>query len=241
MEMPTPTDTLNETPAAAGAGPFAAGARAVAPLVLGTVPFGVAIGAAGAALGTGRLATWVGSWSMVAGTAQLTIMQLLHDGATPLVALVAALVVNARFAVYSAGLAPWFPTSTARQRLLLALPLVDQVFMTATTAFCATPMGERDRRSYYLGAAVHFVVAWIAAETLGVLVGDHLPAWLGLHAASLLALVGLLAATSTTRAAQTAAVVAAAVALTASGLPAHSAVLVATVAGITVGGTRRTS
>lgn len=221
--------------------PFVDGARAITPLVLGVVPFGIAIGAAAAGLGIDRVSSWIGSWSMVAGTAQLTAMQLLHEGAAPHIALLAALIVNARFAVYSAGLAPWFATTTVRRRLLLALPLVDQVYMTATTAFRQWPMTEAERRSFYLGAATHFVVAWVAAQSVGLLAGSHLPAWLDLHTASVLALVGLLATALTTRPAITAAVVAAAVALVGAHLPAHSAVLVATVAGIAAGGTRSAS
>ena len=238
QELPTRTEIDTAGPATR---PFADGARAITPLVLGAAPFGFAIGAAAAGLGIDRLSTWVGSWSMVAGTAQLTAMQLLHEGAAPHVALLAALIVNARFAVYSAGLAPWFATTTVRRRLLLAMPLVDQVYMTATTAFHQRSMTEADRRSFYLGAATHFVVAWVAAETLGLLAGSHLPAWLNLHTASVLALVGLLATALRTRPTVTAAAVAAAVALAGVHLPAHSAVLVATMAGIAVGGTRSTS
>ena len=113
----------------------------------------IAIGAASSGLGIDRLTTWIGSWSMVAGTAQLTAMQLLHEGAAPVVALLAALVVNARFAVYSAGLVQWFPAASRRQRLLIAFPLVDQVYMTSTAAFQRQPMDHRQRRAFYLGAA----------------------------------------------------------------------------------------
>jgi len=233
-----PTGTTTGPSVTVRTRPFAEGARAITPLVLGAVPFGVAIGAASAGLGVDRLATWIGSWTMVAGTAQLTVMQLLHDGAAPHVALLAALIVNARFAVYNAGLAPWFATTTVRRRLLLAAPLVDQVYMTATAAFHQRPMSEDDRRSFYLGAATHFVVAWVAAQSVGLLAGSHPPAWLDLHTASVLALAGLLATSLGTRGAAIAAAVAAAVALAGVDLPAHSAVLVATFAGIVVGGRR---
>ena len=144
----TPTSTESTTTR-----PFAAGARAISPLVMGAAPYALAIGAASSGLGIDRLTTWVGSWSMVAGTAQLTAMQLLHEGAAPVVALVAALVVNARFAVYSAGLVQWFPTASRRERLLMAFPLVDQVYMTSTAAFQRQPMDHRQRRSFYFGAA----------------------------------------------------------------------------------------
>lgn len=233
--------TTASRPITTPARPFAAGARAIAPLVAGAVPFGIAIGAAAGGLGVGRLTTGLAAVTMVAGTAQLTAMQLLHKGAAPAVALIAVLVVNARFAVYSAGLAPWFPTTTIRQRLLLAAPLVDQLYLTATTRFAEQPMDERQRRSFYLGAATLFVGAWVAAEATGILLGDRVPEWLGLQTAALLALVGLLATTLTKPGARAAALVAAVVALAGSGLPGHSTVLVATVAGLVAGGARRSS
>jgi predicted branched-subunit amino acid permease len=234
--LATPTHT-----GSMAAGPFAAGARAITPLVMGTAPYALAIGAASSGLGIDRLTTWIGSWSMVAGTAQLTAMQLLHEGAAPVVALVAALVVNARFAVYSGGLVQWFPTASRRERLLIAFPLVDQVFMTATAAFEVQPMDHRERRSFYLGAAALFVTAWVAAESVGLIVGDRLPDWLGLHSAAILALVGLLATSLTSRRARTAALTSAIVAVTGAHLPVHSVVLVATIAGIAFGAARSDS
>ena len=231
LAIPTHTEPMS-------ARPFAAGARAITPLVMGAAPYALAIGAASSGLGIDRLTTWIGSWSMVAGTAQLAAMQLLHDGATPVVALVAALVVNARFAVYSAGLVQWFPTASRRERLLIALPLVDQVYMTSTAAFQRQPMDHRQRRSFYLGAATHFVTVWVAAESAGLILGDRLPEWLGLHSAAILALVGLLATSLTSRQARTAALTGAVVAIAGAHLPVHSVVLVATIAGIALGAVR---
>ena len=221
--------------------PFAAGARAISPLVMGAAPYALAIGAASAGLGIDRLTTWIGSWSMVAGTAQLTAMQLLHEGAAPVVALLAALVVNARFAVYSAGLVQWFPAASRRERLLLAFPLVDQVYMTSTAAFQRQPMDHRERRAFYLGAAALFVIVWVVAESVGLIVGDRLPDWLGLHSAAILALVGLLATSLTSGRTRTAALISGVVALAGVRLPLHSVVLLATVTGIAVGAARSES
>ena len=178
---------------------------------------------------------------MVAGTAQLTAMQLLHEGAAPIVALLAALVVNARFAVYSAGLVQWFPDASRRERLLLAFPLVDQVYVTSTAVFQRQPMDHRERRAFYFGAAALFVIVWVVAESVGLIVGDRLPNWLGLHSAAILALVGLLATSLTSGRTRTAALTSAVVAVAGARLPLHSVVLLATVTGIAVGAARSES
>src|SRR5687768_13722153 len=107
------------------------GARPITPAVIGLVPSGIAMGVASAVLGVDRAAAWAGSWLVLAGSAQLAVMQLLDEGAAPLVVISAALMINARFVVYSAGLAEWFPAATRRTRLLLAIPVVDQLYITA--------------------------------------------------------------------------------------------------------------
>src|SRR5687768_18594786 len=83
-------------------GAFFQGVRAITPMVIGLVPFGLAIGSASASLDVDRTAAWAGSWLILAGSAQLAVMQLLDEGAAPLVVVFAALMINARFVVYSA-------------------------------------------------------------------------------------------------------------------------------------------
>ena len=240
--MHTTVDSVTIRPATTTAPPSAmylAGARAITPMVLGIVPFGLAIGSAAAALDVDPTAAWAGSWLILAGSAHLTVIQLIDDGAAPLVAIAAALMINARFTVYSAGLAEWFPAASRRARLLLALPLVDQLYLTAVARFERRDLDELDRRRFYVGAAIHLAVAWVIAQTIGVLIGDRLPPWMALHHAGLLALSGLLARSLTSRRAQCAAAVAALTALAGSGLPNHSVVLVALLAGMSAGTTWR--
>ena len=218
--------------------PFAAGARAIVPMIVGVVPFGIAIGSASASLHSDTATTWAGSILLVAGTAQLTMMQLLGEGANGLLVLLAVAMINARFLVYSAGLADWFPTASRRRRILLALPLVDQLYFTAATAFAERELDEEGRASFYLGAATAFVTAWVAAQTCGLLIGPRLPASIGLDTAALLALVGLLARAIRERQALVAALASALVAVVVLHWSVELAVLVAIVIGATCGAGR---
>ena len=84
-------------------------------------------------------------------------------------------------------------------------------------------------------------MVWVVAESVGLIVGDRLPDWLGLHSAAILALVGLLATSLTSGRTRTAALISGVVALAGVRLPLHSVVLLATVTGIAVGAARSES
>jgi predicted branched-subunit amino acid permease len=214
---------------------FMDGMRAITPMVVAVVPFGIAVGAVAASTDAPTIVGWSGSVLLLGGSAQLTILQSISHGTAGAFAIVAALLVNSRLLVYSAGLAAWFPTTSIRGRLLLAIPVVDQLYITATTEFDANPRDEAARRRFYAGGAVHLWLAWIAAQAAGALLGRGVPSWLGLEAASPIALSGLLAVAMSSRNAVYAAVVAGAVIAATSSLGAPSLMIVAMLAGIAVG------
>jgi predicted branched-subunit amino acid permease len=216
---------------------FVDGARAITPMVLGVVPFGIAIGAVAASADLPTTTGLAGSVLLLGGSAQLAIIQLLDGGAAGAVAVVAALLINARLLVYGAGLAPWFPTTSIRQRMLLALPLVDQLYLISTTTFPAGGHDERARRRFYAGAALHIWAAFIAAQVVGALAGRSVPGWLGLGAASSISLSALLAVAVSSRAAMHAAIGAGVVMAITSPLDTPSLMVVAMLGGIAFGWT----
>jgi predicted branched-subunit amino acid permease len=235
-------DAIDTRPVAPGRSrPLLDGARAILPMALGVVPFGVAIGAAIQEAGIDRLAAWAGSFLLLSGSAHLTMVELLGKGAAPVVAVAAALMINARLLMYGAGLAPWFPSATKKQRLLLAIPLIDQLYLTAVARFEHADLDEHDRRRFWFGAAFTLCGIWVVAQTVGLFAGSNVPRGAGLHAAAPLALVGLLATAARGRPAVTTAVVAGTVAVVAAPLPHHSSMLVATLAGIAAGSARSRS
>ena len=218
------------------------GARAITPMVLGVVPFGIAIGAVAAKSHMGTATGLAGSILLLGGSAQLAIIQLLDGGATGAVAVATALLINARLLVYGVGIAPWFPTTSRRGRLLLAMPLVDQLYLTATTDFEHAARDEAARRRFYAGAALHIWIAFIASQVLGALAGRGVPSWLSIGAATPIGLSALLAVAVTNGAGMRAALVAGSVVAITSPLGAPSLLLVAILIGIAAGlPTKRTS
>ena len=82
------------------------GARDTVAVIVAYVPFGLTVGAAMANAHVPLLVAWSSSPLMFGGAGQLLAVQLLGAGAGAAVAVLAALVVNARFLLYSAALAP---------------------------------------------------------------------------------------------------------------------------------------
>ena len=194
--------------------------------------------AVGAAVSASSLTTAQGLASapiVLAGSAQLAAVQMLDAGVAPLVVIVSALVINARILLYGAGLAPWFRDQPVRRRLLLAIPVIDQTYLTCVPRFERGDLDSSGRVAYYSGGAVWLVGAWLGTQALAITIGARLPESLGLEIAAPLAMAGLLAKSTTSRQGVVAAVVAGALAVLAVGLPMHTSLLVATIVGIAAG------
>lgn len=177
-----------------GAGGSAARAAAVdiAPFVVAVVPFGLAVGAAGAAAGLSLTELMFGAVTMLAGAGQLAAIQSIGRGES--IAVVAAVValVNLRFVVYGAGVAEWFRHLPRGRRLLLAFPVVDQTFLLCQQRFDGHP-DLRWRQTYFLTATAILGGAFVAAQPVAYLLGAGLPAGLGLHMAAPLTFAAMLA------------------------------------------------
>lgn len=229
MSDSTTTDRLAEPSVSALA---RAGARDITPMVLGIVPFGLALGAMMAASDLDPWASLVSAPLILAGAAQLTTLQMLEAGSNPAVIVASALLVNLRLLLYSASLAPWFSGARLRLRLLLATSVIDQTHFVAVPRFEQGDLDRRGRVAYYAGASVWIVTAWLSSQVVAMAVGAELPASARLDMAAPLALIGLLAKSIATRPSAIAAAGGIAVVTLGAGLPFHSATLVATTTGI---------
>lgn len=211
------------------------GARDITPMVIGVLPLGLAIGVAISTSSIPALAGWAAGPLIFGGAAQLMAVQLLDAGAAPAVIIVSALLVNSRIVMYSAAIAPWFRTATLRQRLLVAAPLIDPLYLTCAARYERADLDQRGRLAYYAGAAVLLLASWMAIQAVAIAIGDSIPDAAGLHVAAPLAFAGMLAKATVARPAIAAASVAGLVAVTAAGMPYQSGITLAVVAGIGAG------
>jgi predicted branched-subunit amino acid permease len=225
-----------------------AGARAVAPMLVGVIPFGLVAGATPATTGLGGDAAIGLSTIVFAGASQLAAADALADGSSALVAVIAACTINLRLLLYSASLAPHLADLSLRRRLFVGYLLTDQAYAISITRWQAEaddaaaggpPAAGLERKvPYYLGGALLLWVNWQLCTIVGVLVGSAVPDSLPLDFAVPLVFLVLLVPAITTRPAAVAAITGGLVALFAQEAGAgHVAVLLGALAGIAAGAT----
>ena len=126
----------------------------------------------------GRVAPIVMSATTFAGSAQFAVASILHAGGTVAAAILAAVLLNVRYAPISISVAELFAGS-APKRLVQSQLIVDESWAMAARG------GGRFEREILLGAGLFLYPCWVAGTALGVLGGGFLgnPERLGLDAA----------------------------------------------------------
>lgn len=186
---------------------FAHGAKKVAPFSIAVLGFGISFGVLARPV-MGPLAPLLMSVTTFAGSAQFAAISILSAGGTLVAAVVAAVLLNARYGPIGVSVAPsldgpWWA------RLVKAQLVVDE-----TWALSADGHGGHDPK-IIVGAGVVLYVAWVAGTAIGVLFGDLIgdPARFGLDAAFPALFLALLVPTLDHRVARVAAVLGAAIGL----------------------------
>lgn len=243
MTTVTTTDTSLDTPirpAAAAPSTIAGmpiaelrrGAVEMLPMLFGYLPFALVVGAA-VAQSSNPLAAWAGTWIVFGGSAQVATLHAVDNGSM-LVAIATGLLVNTRLLMYSASIAPLWRQQPRWFRFAGAQVLNDPTWAAAQRR-SAEPATDDDHRAYFVGAVAALSLAWGVFVAVGMIGGSGWTEGLGLTITLPLCLVAIVAPRLKDRASRLTAVAAAGAALGASGLPAGSAIIVAVVAGASVG------
>lgn len=213
---------------------FAEGAKAVSPILLGALPFGLIVGVTIAGTDINNWVGWSTSWIVFAGAAQLILIELLNSGSLAAVAIATPLVINARHAMYSAALAPHFGKLSGADRLWLPYLLTDQAFVIAASRY--EPDSDAETVKYfYLGVGLTMWIGWQIATIVGITLGAQVPAEWSLDFTIPLVFLGLLAPAVSTRPGLVAAIVGGGVAVLSLDLPNGTGIIVAAVAGVAAG------
>lgn len=212
---------------------FRAGVRGVSLALPGAASVALIAGVAAVGAGFSALQAYAFVGLTFAGASQLAALELLAGGSALAVVVATALVINARFAVFSASLAPHFRDAPLRWRALAGALLSTPATMVSLARFTAGD--SLNRRSYYFGAAVAMWVTWQVAALTGILVGAELPAGLDLAFVVPLVFVGLLVPTIDDRGTAVAALLGGIGAVAGLGLPLDLSFLAGTVVGVAGG------
>jgi 4-azaleucine resistance transporter AzlC len=164
-----------EGSAVADSGRYLAGARASVPFTLATLVLGVSFGVLARSLGWGILAPIVFSVIAFSGSAQFAVAAVLGAGGGALAAILAAVLLNARFGPMGVAVAPYLKGGPLR-RALEGQAVVDASWALASRG------GGRFEREFMIGATIPQGVAWIAGTAIGALGGNFIgnPERLGL-------------------------------------------------------------
>jgi len=140
--------------------------------------FGASFGLLARSAGMGVLAPLVLSATTFAGSAQFAITSILGTGGGAAAAIVAAVLLNTRYAPISISVARLFHGPRLR-RLVESQLIVDESWALASRG------GGRFDRRLLLGAGLLLYVSWLSGTAVGVLAGDSLgdPKNLGLDGA----------------------------------------------------------
>ena len=115
------------------------GVRALLPMHLGVVPFGVIYGVVAIQSGISPLAAMLMSSVVFAGSAQFVLAQMVGVGAPLLLTAGTVGMINLRHALYSASVAPLLAHLPLRWRVLLAYLLTDEAYAAAIPHLMAAP------------------------------------------------------------------------------------------------------
>jgi 4-azaleucine resistance transporter AzlC len=154
------------------------GARRIAPIGAAAAAFAASFAVLSHEAGFGAWAAIAMSATTFAGSAQFGAVSVLETGGGVAAAVVAAVLLNARYAPISVTVGDQFRGSALR-RLLEAQLVVDESW-----ALSRGPDGRYDRK-LLVGGGLVLYCCWVGATALGTLVGDRLgdPETYGLDAA----------------------------------------------------------
>ena len=185
-----------------------------------------------------RRNAWIGvgiSTIVLAGASQLASIALLGQNAALVIVIATALIINARFLMYSASLAPHFAGLSLPRRMLAAYLLTDQAYAFSISRYRDERWDAHERLRYYVGIGVSLWVVWQISTAIGAVLGAGVPEEWSLDFAVPLVFLALLVPAIRDKADGIAALLAGLLAVTAAGLPYNLALLVAALAGIFAG------
>ena len=210
------------------------GALASVSLLVGLVPWGIVAGVAMVSAGLTQGQAVAMSVFVFAGSAQIAVLPLLLVKAPLWVMFATTLVVNLRYVIYSAVLAPHFGHLSRPWRALLSYIAVDGVFAIFVARFRPED-AEPHKHWFFLGGSLVMWCGWQVSTSIGVFAGALIPKEWSLEFASTLGLIALVMPLLFDRAVVWGAVAAGGVALAAAGLPLNLGLLAAIGAGVAVG------
>ncbi|KAB8331426.1 AzlC family ABC transporter permease [Scytonema tolypothrichoides VB-61278] len=215
---------------------FLAGSRAIVPLIVGAIPFGIIFGTLATSSGLSLGGTLAMSAFVYAGAAQFIALSLLATGTSLPLILLTIFVVNLRHLLYAMSLIPYVRHLAQHWKLLIGFWLTDESFVVGIARYNLNDSSPH-KHWYYLGAALLMYGNWQLCTLVGVLVGQVLPdaaSW-GLDFAMCVTFIGMVVPYLITQPMVVTVIVTGIVSVWVHSLPHQLSLIVAVLAGILAG------
>ena len=164
-------------------------------IVIGYTPVAITFGILATQFGLTFWEAGLMSFFVYAGASQFIAIEMIHQGATPLMIGVTTLIINIRHLLMSLSIVPFFPQRTLPWSMGLAQGLTDETFVLNTKVLKDVD-GEENRRRVMLGVNIGAFATWVIFTVLGGLIGKWLPVQFSGFQFALLALFIILTASS---------------------------------------------
>jgi 4-azaleucine resistance transporter AzlC len=213
---------------------FLAGVKAVLPMVIGVIPFGMIYGIVALNAGLPASAAQAMSAIIFAGSSQFVSAQLFSLSVPAVINVLTVSVINLRHALYSASISPYLEKLPNRWKWGLAYLLTDEAY--AVTILHYQEAGDkRNKHWFFLGAGLTLWTTWQLSTAAGIFLGTSVPESWSLDFTLALIFIALTVPAIKDRASLGAALSAGVVAVIAFGLPLKLGLLAAAFIGIVVG------
>lgn len=200
----------------------------------GILSWGIITGVAMVGAGLTPLTALAMSVLVYAGASQLAALQLLSAGAPMLLALLAGLVINLRFMLFSLSLSSHLRHLPPLRRALYSYALSDNSYAVAINAFHNHP-NDPQRHRYFSGSAAMVWTAWQVGTMAGIVLGASVPTSWSLEFTITLTFIALVVPHIKDRASVVAALTAGVVAIATAGLPFRLGLILSATAAIGAG------
>jgi len=208
--------------------------KACLPVLPGVLAFGAISGVAMVSAGMPHYMAMAMSVLVYAGSSQLAALQLIASGTPLAITILAGLVINLRFSIYSLSIAPHLVAAAPRWRPLLSYLLSDNGYAMALRGY-ERPLEAPDKIWYYFGCCGAIWTTWQIGTLTGILLGTRIPVGWHLEFSIVLTFLAIVAPTIRDRAVAAAACAGGITAVLAWSLPLRLGLLIAVAAGIVAG------
>ena len=159
---------------------FIKGILDILPLMIPVVPFGIIYGVIGVEIGFSPMEVFAMSFVIFAGSSQIAFAQLFAAGASPLVMISSVAVINSRHILYSAVLAEYLGKLRLTWKIILSYLMADQAF-SVSSAYFKKNAKNKNVHFHMLGSGLTLWSLWQLSTLIGIVLGNIVPAQLGLE------------------------------------------------------------